>query len=167
MPINRFPPLPELEWPSSSTTCMLCKTLWTIQLSWNLHHSHKQTEKSKSVTHTNGAQNCNILRVQIQSSLYWQRSAGPHLQEFLMRWHMSPTTNQKSTVILMVWQTLQSELLSYHNSSRKTGSEAFLRCFTSSEDCPQNCAWEYKEESSTPRPCCWNSCSIKNGIHDL
>lgn len=51
--------------------------------------------------------------------------------------------------------------------SRKTCPKAFLTCFAFSKDCPQNQAWDYNEGSSTLQPCCWNSCSIKNGIHDL
>jgi len=55
MLISGIPCLPKLERSSTSTTRMLCDTAWTSQLSWDMHHSHKQIAKSKSVTNKNGA----------------------------------------------------------------------------------------------------------------
>lgn len=164
-----MPLLPKLEGSSSTTTCMLCETVWTIQLSWNLYHFHNQTEKSKEVTQKNGAWHGNSLKVKI--SLYIG-------EEEMLTW--SPASQIVSNKMAYICQLrLRNPLdcltdvaewamvLPHIPQSIKNVSKAFLRCLAFPKEYSQNQAWVYNKVSSTSQPFCSNSFSIKNGIHDL
>lgn len=88
--MNRMPLLPKLEGSSLSTTCMQCETLWTIQISWNLYHSHKQTKKSKSVTQKMEHDIATASGLKFFSTSEKKRCSpeAQHLKLFLVRWHM-------------------------------------------------------------------------------
>lgn len=150
-----MPLLPKLEGSSSSTACMLCETVWTAQLSWNLYHSHKQTEKSNAVTQKNGAWHCS-LRVEIflyigEDMLTW--SSASQIVSNKMT-YFANCGSEIHSIDIYCWVSYG---LSIHIPNMKTGSKAFLRCFAFPKDYPQNQAWVYIKESSTLQPFCLNS----------
>lgn len=128
--MNRMPLLPKLEGSSLSTTCMQCETLWTIQISWNLYHSHKQTKKSKSVTQKMEHDIATASGLKFFSTSEKKRCSpeAQHLKLFLVRQHMF--ANCGSEIHLTDRHIMLRELwFSIHIPSAKTGSKAFLRCF--------------------------------------